>query len=60
MTDDRAEAHRVRENAVHLDRVVRQECETDPMTMALTTVCNETRVYERITDGCDSVSRRVA
>lgn len=30
------------------------------MTMALTTVFNETGVYKRIIEGCDSVSRRVA
>ena len=30
------------------------------MTMALTTVCNETGAYELITEGCDYVSRRVA
>ena len=60
VTDDRAEAHRVRENAIQVDRVVYDECETDPMRMALTTVCNEAGVYERIIGGCDSLRRRVA
>ena len=56
----RAEAHRVRENAIHLDRSGIEELRGRPVMMVLTTVCNDTGVYERITEDCDSVSRRVA